>query len=349
MSDLQPLFPELADQETLVRALEPHARIEKVGQVGHANLNYPLLTFTLGSRDPQAPVLAIFGGVHGLERIGSQVVLAYMQGLAERMSWDETLHWQLKHCRVCLMPLVNPVGMYLRTRSNGNGVDLMRNSPTVAERGAATFLVGGQRYSRLIPWYMGDAARMEVESQALVDYVQRETSQSKAAILLDVHSGFGVRDQLWFPYAKTQVPFASLAEVFKLKSTLDRIFPNHVYLFEPQAKNYTTHGDLWDYLYDEHYKRGGNRAFIPITLEMGSWMWVKKNPLQLFSYLGAFNPVKPHRRRRILRRHLTLFDYLIRLSVSPAVWSTFEEIERKPLEAQARELWYPPRILPSPN
>ncbi|CAH2929990.1 MAG: FIG011155: Zinc carboxypeptidase-related protein [uncultured Paraburkholderia sp.] len=49
-----------------------------------------------------------------------------------------------------------------------------------------------------------------------------------------------------------------------------------------------------------------------MTLELGSWLWIKKNPRQLFSRQGFFNPVKAHRTARVLRRHANLLDFLAR-------------------------------------
>jgi hypothetical protein len=118
-----------------------------------------------------------------------------------------------------------------------------------------------------------------------------------------------------------------------------------VYRFEPQAISYTVRGDLWDHLYDRHRSLGApgadpSRLFLPLTLEMGSWIWVKKNPRQVFSALGGFNPVKPHRLRRTLRRHLTLFDFLFRAAASASSWLPDGEEERARLEDEAFELWY---------
>jgi hypothetical protein len=55
-----------------------------------------------------------------------------------------------------------------------------------------------------------------------------------------------------------------------------RTHPNHDYRVEPQAVNFTAHGDLWDYLFDLHFALPGPAGplFIPWTLEMGSWRWV---------------------------------------------------------------------------
>jgi hypothetical protein len=53
---------------------------------------------------------------------------------------------------------------------------------------------------------------------------------------------------------------------------------------------------------------------------MGSWTWVKKNPRQLFSRLGIFNPILEHRQQRVLRRHLPLLEFVVRAAVSHRRW-----------------------------
>jgi hypothetical protein len=125
-----------------------------------------------------------------------------------------------------------------------------------------------------------------------------------------------------------------------LNQLLDHTLPHHPYRMEPQARTYTVHGDLWDYLYDQHAEQGKGGTFLPLTLEMGSWLWVKKNPRQVFNVLGAFNPIKPHRRRRILRRHLLLFDFLRRAVAAPASWAELDAGRRRAHEADAFARWY---------
>ena len=154
---------------------------------------------------------------------------------------------------------------------------------------------------------------------------------------LDVHSGFGVADRLWFPYAKTTKPPKDLAQFCALKDLFDRSYKNHFYVIEPQATQYTTHGDIWDYLYDKKQSRG---YFLPWTLELGSWVWAKKNPSQIFSRLGAFNPVMPHRHKRILRRHFTLFDFLLRASLNSKAWAELPEHNYQSLCESAHKTWY---------
>ena len=126
---------------------------------------YPIYAVMLGNPDPGVPAVGYFGGVHGLERIGSEVVIAYLQSLVMRLQWDSTLHRQLESVRMVFMPIVNPGGMWLGTRANPRGVDLMRNAPVDALE-PVPFLVGGQRLSARLPWYRGAvSSAMEVENE----------------------------------------------------------------------------------------------------------------------------------------------------------------------------------------
>ena len=41
----------------------------------------------------------------------------------------------------------------------------------------------------------------------------------------------------------------------------------------------------------------------------------------ILSSLGRFNPTKPHRHRRTLRRHLQLLDFLLHATASHRAWA----------------------------
>ena len=333
-------LPELVALERVLKSLQGKARVEVEAVVRRGDVDFPIYAITMGSEDPKAPCFGLFGGVHGLERIGSEVTIAWLRTISEMLEWDRTFEARLQSTRLCFMPIVNPIGMFLTSRANGNGVDLMRNSPVEADE-KPMWMVGGQRYSNRLPWYRGKGdteAEMEAEAKALISYVRREIFPSCASIVVDVHSGFGSMDRLWFPYAKTRRPPQHLPEISAIKRLFDRSYPNHFYRIEPQSKQYTTHGDLWDYLYDERRRLPG--AFVPWTLELGSWLWLKKNPRQLFSALGPYNPVQPHRLQRILRRHITLFDFLHRAVACSDAWSELSDESRRLLETTAMDLWY---------
>ena len=300
--------------------------------------SYPVHVIALGNPDPKVPAVGYFGGVHGLERIGAGVVIAYLQSLVMRLQWDSTLHKQLESVRLVFMPIVNPGGMALGTRANPNGVDLMRNSPVEA-RDSVPFLVGGQRISAGLPWYRGPKSKaMEIENQAVCDVVQTELLSRDFSVSVDCHSGFGSRDRIWFPYAHRRAPIAHLAEMHALKSIFVQTNSHHRYIIEPQSLQYLAHGDLWDHLYMQSCAQE-QRLFLPLTLEMGSWLWVKKNPRQLFSRHGIFNPLIEHRQQRVLRQHQLLLDFLPRAACGHALWLPKPDT-RASHHAQALQDWY---------
>lgn len=297
----------------------------------------PIYALTLGNPAADAAV-GYFGGVHGLERIGAQVVTAWLNSIVMRLRWDALLHTLLDHVRLVFMPIVNPGGMLRATRANPNGVDLMRNGPVDAQD-AVPFLVGGQRISAGLPWYRGRrGGPMETESAALCDVVSRELHGRAFALALDCHSGFGMRDRVWFPFAHRRGPIPHLAQLHALHEIFEQAHSHHQYVFEPQSRQYLAHGDLWDHLYLQACERP-DTIFLPLTLEMGSWLWVKKNPRQLFSRHGMFNPLIAHREQRVLRRHLPLLDFTTRAAASATRWLPVGDALDPHLRA-ARARWY---------
>lgn len=329
----------LVEQSQVLEKLSKHGVVETLATISHKSKSYPIYKLSIGSSDSSHLQLAFIGGVHGLERIGSEVLLSYMHTVSELLEWDESFKERLKVSRLIFIPVLNPVGVQTFSRTNGRGVDLMRNGSLEAEPpGGAWYR--GQSISPKIPWYRGRLdGKMEVESQTLFDMVRKDLFSSPLSISLDIHSGFGARDRLWFPYAHTHRPFFHLAEAYRLKLLLDKTYPHNFYVMEPMSRQYTIHGDLWDELYLEGTKRDKG-VFLPLTLEMGSWNWLRKNPLQIFSKLGAFHPMKPHRHNRILRRHVNLFDFLHRSLLGHHTWWPKTEEERKLLEKAGKELWY---------
>jgi hypothetical protein len=337
LSELSEL-PELLELERLIAEGAAHLEARVVCRVAAGEQRFPVYAITLGNPSLAVPAVGFFGGVHGLERIGAEVVIAYLRSLVMRLQWDEVLHRQLESVRLVFMPIVNPGGVWQGTRANPNGVDLMRNAPLEASE-RVPFLIGGQRMSARLPWYRGTLhGPMETESQALCQVVEEELLAREFSIALDCHSGFGISDRIWFPYAHTAQPIAHLPEIHALKEIFDRTSTHHRYIFEPQSRQYLAHGDLWDYLYRSAAAPEA-RSFLPLTLEMGSWLWVKKNPRQIFSRHGIFNPLIEHRQQRVLRRHMAWLDFLPRAAASYRRWLPTGPARQDHLQ-RALQYWY---------
>ena len=335
-----PALPELRELERIIALGKGNLEVNVACEVDVRHKRFPVYQLALGNPDPGVPAIGFFGGIHGLERIGTQVLLSFMQGLLSRLAWDKSLHQLLQQVRLVFMPLINPGGMWQATRSNPHGVDLMRNAPVEAA-GKVPFLLGGHRYSPRLPWYRGAAgAEMEIENQALCRVVQEQLLGRQFSIAVDCHSGFGLRDRVWFPHAHCVHPIEHLADILSLEELFEQTHPNHRYLFEPQSLNYRTHGDIWDYLYLTSQQQPGN-TFLPLTLEMGSWLWVKKNPRQLFSRHGMFNPTAQHRLQRVLRSHTVWLDFLMRAACGHENWIS-QGPTRLRLQEQAVARWYRP-------
>jgi len=330
--------PELIELQRLVQDCAGTMEMRLLCEVRSGARCFPVHAFTLGNPSPEVPAVGFFGGVHGLERIGADVVMGYMRSILTRLPWDTVLRQQLEGVRLVFMPLVNPGGLWMGTRANPRGVDLMRNAPLEACE-PVPFMLGGQRISAGLPWYRGrEGAPMEPEAAALCELVERELLSRSFSLAVDCHSGFGTEDRIWFPYAHTTRPILHLPEMHALRTIFERSHAHHRYVFEPQSRQYLTHGDLWDYLYLRALGEPA-RVFLPLTLEMGSWLWIKKNPRQIFSRIGIFNPLIAHRQQRVMRRHIALLDFFTRAASGHRHWLPGEG-KREQYREQAMNNWY---------
>jgi hypothetical protein len=312
-------FKELKMLRKILPELEGHARIEVIDTVKVDKQEFPIFGIVIGPDDKSLPTFGLFGGVHGLEKIGTHIAIMHLKHISQQLKWDQTVQDMFTKTRLVAIPLVNPSGMFLNRRSNKNGVDIMRNGPT-EDVDVPNNLISGHSVGPWLPWFKG-FDKMETETKALTKFVSDEMFDADVSLALDLHSGFGMVDRLWFPYARSVDPFPSYDQALEMKKLVDRNIPYHTYQIEPQADSYLINGDPWDYIYDQHYeKHKGKKLFIPWTLEIGSWVWIRKNPKQLFSYNGIFNPIIPHRYERVMRRHRYLLDFYQRAVLNHSSW-----------------------------
>ncbi len=335
LADLQKLGRMVNQDEELQKLVH----FETLKEITYKGEIYPIFSFTLGSKDPEHPTLFMTGGVHGLERVGAQLAWSLLKTTLDRLIWDQSLKEVFKNIRLVVVPLVNPVGYYNFKRSNGNDVDLMRNSPVISKE-KVPFLLGGQRYSKKLAWYQGTPDVLEEENAALYGKFFEACQKSKCIISIDFHSGFGMKDRLWFPFSYTKEPFDHIPQMNAFTELFEETHPYHIYKIEPQSSGYLLNGDIWDYFYLELKKTNPDAVFIPLTLEMGSWTWVRKNPLQLFTKEGIFNPMKVHRLKRTYRRHHLLYDFLLKALRSHSAWSDLDSNIKLKHLSSGMTRWY---------
>jgi hypothetical protein len=132
--------------------------------------------------------------------------------------------------------------------------------------------------------------------------------------------------------------FPHIAEMLALKALLDDTYPRHRYVIEPQAAQYTTHGDLWDYIYDAHRAAQPGGIFLPLTLELGASAWLRKS-LRFLDKSAFFHPLEPRRTQRVLRRHIPLFEFLLRAVYSWERWAKLSTQARATETLRANALW----------
>ncbi len=120
---------------------------------GHSVEGRPILALEEGSGEKTT---IIFGGFHGDEMLGIELVHAYATYL-------NTVDHNLIGSRVLVIPVLNPDGLVRGTRTNAREVDINRNFPTENWTEAA-------RASRYNP---GKEAASEPETQIAIELIDR--------------------------------------------------------------------------------------------------------------------------------------------------------------------------------
>lgn len=105
------MIPELSALERIIEEGADAVEARIVCEVSANERRLPVYAVAMGNPSRDVPAVGFFGGVHGLERIGAEVVLVYLRSLVMRLKWDSLLHRQLESVRLVFMPLVNPGGM----------------------------------------------------------------------------------------------------------------------------------------------------------------------------------------------------------------------------------------------
>ncbi|EQA70493.1 M14 family zinc carboxypeptidase [Leptospira noguchii] len=255
---------------------------------------FPIHALKIGTEKgiKEHPV-GIVAGVHGLETIGILILLDFLEYILHPDSNGYLPELKKSKLGIIVLPILNPSGVALKQRSNPAGVDLMRNSGIKAVQPIPFF--GGQKISKRLPYFRGNG--LEPESRALIRLVHKFFFEVENAILpiLDLHSGFGTIDNVWWPYAYTKSPCPDTSLYQNVRKHLKHHCGHIHFQYGPQSETYTTHGDLWDKVYDQYndcHKNtlNWNSKLLPLTLEVGTWADLREDPSKLFRKRGIFNP-----------------------------------------------------------
>lgn len=252
----------------------------------------------------------LVAGVHGLETIGIRVLLDFLDHIFRKSGAEFLKEIKSGKLSIVCIPILNPGGVALNSRSNPRGVDLMRNSGVEAIKAPPFF--GGHRLTNRLPYYRGKT--LEPESKVLTRFVKEYFFPVKESLIpvIDIHSGYGSIDHVWWPYANTHKECEDEFLFHKIAKHLTQNKNHTNYKFGPQSETYTIHGDLWDRLYDAFLNRSEianpESRLLPLTLEIGTWSDLRQNPLKVLKKRGIFNPAKENKKKSIISHRKFLTD-----------------------------------------
>ena len=96
--------PHLKNVNATIKQLEPFAEIREESTISYKNSQFAIQSITLGNRDPKAPCLILVAGIHGVEVIGIDVLVPFLNRLASMLRWDRAIHQQLEHLKLVILP-----------------------------------------------------------------------------------------------------------------------------------------------------------------------------------------------------------------------------------------------------
>jgi hypothetical protein len=305
-------------------------KLVRLSQIGFSTktqtgFRFPIYCLEIGKKSAiEKNPVGIVAGVHGLETIGVRVALDFLEFLVSPKQKDFFPEIFKGDLGIVCLPIINPGGIVNTSRSNPAGIDLMRNSGIEAVK--APLFFGGHKISPKLPYYRGN--HLEPESRVVNRFLNKYFFPNDKAVmpLIDIHSGFGAIDHVWWPFAYTKEACADESIYKKMAWYLKEKNLHKDYEYGPQSETYTTHGDLWDKFYLEYrnlieIKKSKSR-FLPWTLEIGTWSDILEYPLKLKRASGIFNPAKENKQTVIKSYRTFLRDFVRLSSKKPSYWLT---------------------------
>lgn len=182
-----------ADVEAaLQRIVEEHPDLASLDSIGSSVMGDELWRLTLRDADADPAYVAyIDGGHHANEYLGVELAMAFLGWLVEgHAAGDERALAILADYEIRAVPMVNPDGNYVGTRTNANGVNLNRNYPYQwgVEPGSSGDPNSGN--------YRGPAPLSEPESRALWE----DVNATDPVVWITMHTGIA---EMYWPWGWT--------------------------------------------------------------------------------------------------------------------------------------------------
>lgn len=303
-------------QKQVLQIVKDHGDLVHIRQLDYSTptrsgQRWPIYLLEIGRKRAfrnHAPL--IVSGVHGLETIGIRIHLDMLRSVLNPKSRYYSEDIAEGKLAIYSIPVLNPAGVVRLTRANAAGVDLNRNSGIMAEKAIPFF--GGHKISPALPYFRGRTRQRE--TRALFRFLNENflRRRKKIHMALDIHSGYGAQNYLWWPYSFSNKKVFQERAFERIAKKLRVRHPH--YRIEPMALSYQTHGDLWDHALLEFEKREMKRArkslFLPFTLEIGTWQEIRKSPSRLFTAEKIFNPPKSSRKAYLKEHRQLIWDFL---------------------------------------
>ena len=84
-------FRELRKLQRFIKNAPSFVRVSELATIHTKKGSLPINSIIIGSEDKSLPTFGLFGGIHGLEKIGSHLVINQLKYLVKQMQWDQSL------------------------------------------------------------------------------------------------------------------------------------------------------------------------------------------------------------------------------------------------------------------
>ena len=191
------------------------------------------------------PAVRLTGGIHGNEMMSVELLIRFIEYLTYGYSTSPDIKNLVDTRYICIIPVLNPDGLAVKSRYNRNGVDLNRN-------------------------FNATGTSLQKETEALQNF----SSSKQFCLSITYHTG-AVLVNMPFDYKSKLID-----GIFPVENNLINSFA--LTYTDATESNFLANPDVYNYIYNSNY---GDYIFLNKgTINGGDW-YVALGTLQDWSYL----------------------------------------------------------------